>query len=426
MLRLAWNKPGLLYKALAMPDYRISHPSKKLRGRLLLPGSKSESNRLLILKALYAPNIELAGLSESSDTQVLLKALENFEYNSQLNIKDAGTAMRFLTAFLAIQDGEWTLSGTARMHQRPIGTLVEALNALGAKIEYLEEEGYPPLKIKGAKLKGSEIWVDASQSSQFISALMLIAPSLPQGLSIKFKGASVSAPYIYLTANIMRSLGFQVYVLGDEVRLDPQSLDNPPTKHTIEPDWSAVSYWFSALSLAQEGELYFPGFREISFQGDSILHQFYAPLGVEQFFIGSGMRIRKSALIPAPPRINLLANPDLAQSLVPAYAAKEIGIEFQGLQTLRIKETDRIQALIKELTKLGVSINLEGDNLLLGSGFKAKEVQIESYKDHRMAMGFLALALLHPIIIKDVDVVQKSYPQFWEHCRLLGFEIEEI
>ncbi len=410
-----------------MANYRISHPTKVLRGRLPLPGSKSETNRLLILRALYFPNLEIAGFSESRDSFILREILENFQVQDQLDVKDAGTAMRFTCAFLAAQEkGEWILSGTDRMHQRPIGTLVKALQSIGANIEYLQQDGYPPLRIKGAKLRGGEIEVSAVESSQFISALMMIAPRLEKGLSIKFKGASVSAPYIYLTSNIMRSLGMEVYVLGDELRVPQQSPTETSKVYKIEPDWSAASYWFAALALADEGELYLPGFKEHSLQGDSVAASFFAPLGVEQFYIGSGIRLRKAEPTPSPTQINLLANPDLAQSIAPAYAAKGVSISLKGLQTLRLKETDRIMALEKELSKFGLNLTSQEDRLDISGPFLNGEQEIDTYSDHRMAMGFLPLALLGPIIIKDIEVVQKSYPQFWDHCRELGFVLEEV
>lgn len=410
-----------------MANYRISHPTKVLRGRLRLPGSKSETNRLLILKELYFPDMEIEGISESRDSRLMQEALSAYSREAQIDVQDAGTAMRFLTAFLASQEeGEWNLSGSARMHQRPIGTLVEALRSLGADIHYLEEEGFPPLMIRGKRLKGGEIEVETSQSSQFISALMMIAPHLENGLSIKFKGASVSAPYLYLTANIMRSLSFQVFVLGDEVRVPQQEPLTSPSKYSVEPDWSAASYWFSALALAEKGELYLPGFKEFSLQGDSVVAQYFAPLGVEQLYIGSGIRIRKSSIIPAPKQINLLANPDLAQSIVPAYAAKEVAMVFKGLQTLKIKETDRILALQQELEKFGAGLQVDNQSIILKLGFQPNTVHVETYKDHRMAMGFLPLALLHPIVIQDIEVVEKSYPQFWDHCQELGFVLDEV
>lgn len=410
-----------------MADYRIHHPTKKLRGMLRLPGSKSESNRLLILKELYQPKLELKGLSESRDTLLMQKALKEYLETDQIDVQDAGTAMRFLLAFLAAQaTGEWVLSGTPRMHQRPIAVLVEALRKLGAKIDYLQEEGYPPLRIKGQSLRGGELWIDASLSSQYISALMMIAPRLAEGLSLKFRGASVSAPYIFLTANLMRSLGFTVFTLGDEVRVPPQTYSAGQKDYQVEADWSAASYWFAALSLAEEGEIYLPGFKQHSFQGDAILSQFFAPLGVEQVFIGSGIRIRKAEPFPARRSLNLVANPDLAQSLAPAYAAHGVPIELKGLQTLRIKETDRLEALKNELQKFGVTVKLEGNNLTLSGSFKSSFQSIESYDDHRMAMGFLPLALKHEVLIRNAAVVEKSYPQFWDHCRELGFEIQSL
>ncbi len=410
-----------------MADLRLSHPSKVLRGALALPGSKSENNRLLILRALYAPHLELKGESNSRDSRLLRNALDDFQHRSEIDVQDAGTAMRFLTAFLAMQpQGEWVLKGSARMHERPIGVLVDALKSLDAKVEYLGKEGYPPLRIEGTEMKGGELWIDASLSSQFISALMMIAPRLEGGLSLKFKGASVSAPYIYLTASIMRQWGFKVVILGDEVRVPEQSIKVALHDYQVEPDWSAASYWFSALAIAEKGELYLPGFKEISFQGDSVLGQFYAPLGVEQIFIGSGIRLRKTNSTPVPKQINLLANPDLAQSLAPAYAALGKQVQFKGLQTLKLKETDRLVALGQELAKFGMEPEISDSSFLVRGKFSSAERRIKTYQDHRMAMGFMPLALLQPLIIEDAEVVEKSYPGFWDDCRKLGFKVEEL
>ncbi|WP_421750478.1 3-phosphoshikimate 1-carboxyvinyltransferase [Croceimicrobium sp.] len=409
-----------------MAKLRLSHPTGKLRGRIQLPGSKSESNRFLLLKALYAPNLPLSGLSDSGDTEILQRLLNDYQNQLELNAGDAGTAMRFFTAFLAAQEGEWTLDGSERMRERPIAPLVKALRELGAEIEYPDQEGYPPLKIKGRNLKGGLLHIDASLSSQYLSALMMIAPSLEQGLEMRWDGQPVSMPYIYLTANCMRRMGFKVFVLGNEVRIPPQFKPELPKQIAVEPDWSAASYWLAMAALAQDAEIYLPGFRQYSMQGDSIVAQLMAPLGVEQTFIGSGIRIHKAAPLPVPAQLNLLDTPDLSQSLIPAYAAKGKQLQFCGLQTLRIKETDRIAALQNELQKFGEACAVGNDFLHLKGGFRASFQSIATYGDHRMAMGFAALALLHPIAIENPEVVTKSYPAFWEHCKVLGFVVEEL
>ncbi len=405
-----------------MNRLRLSHPTGILRGKLRLPGSKSESNRLLILKELFAPDARIEGLSDSQDTHYLQKALKLYSSEEHLDIGDAGTAMRFLTAFLSTKEGEWVLSGSDRMHERPIGVLVEALRSLGASIQYLGEEGYPPLRIQGSTLEGGLLKIDAAVSSQFISALMMIAPTLKQGLEIKLEGSPVSMPYLQLTANLMRQMGFPVFILGDEIRVPAHQIDTLPRKLRVEPDWSAASYWFAMAVLAKEAEIYLPAFKQYSLQGDSIVQQYFAPLGVDQVFLGSGIRVHKAEPFPAPKQINLIHNPDLAQSLVPIYTALNQPMHFSGLQTLRIKETDRIGALAKELAKFGAIISSTEDTINTSSGFKAQSALIDTYGDHRMAMGLAPLALLAPIEINNPEVVSKSYPGFWEDCREMGFE----
>lgn len=409
-----------------MSKLRISHPTGILRGRLELPGSKSESNRLLILQALYAPELVLNGLSESNDTQVLVAALSDYKSQTKLNIGDAGTAMRFLTAFLSSQKGTWELDGSKRMRERPIGVLVEAFRHLGAQIEYLNQEGFPPLLIKGSQLSGGLLNIDAGISSQFLSALMMIAPGMEQGLELRWKGAAVSTPYLYLTANLMRRMGFKVFFLANEIRIPAQNLAEPAPSQNVEPDWSAASYWFAAAALAQEAEIYLPGFKEYSLQGDSIVAQHMGPLGLEQIFIGGGIRIRKAAPFAPRAEINLLNCPDLAQSIVPAYAASGLRSKFHGLQTLRIKETDRLLALKQELSKFSTDLEIDEDSLTLGSGYRPTDVEIETYGDHRMAMGFMPLALQASLLIHQPEVVAKSYPSFWEDCKKMGFRLEEL
>lgn len=410
-----------------MKRLRISHPSGILRGRLELPGSKSETNRLLILRELYQANAEIKGLSDSEDSKVLVKALASYREEQHLNVGDAGTAMRFMCAFLASREGSWTLDGSARMRERPIQVLVEALRQLGAKIEYLGAEGYPPLKIEGKPMQGGLIRIDAGVSSQYLSALMMIAPSFEQGLELKLEGHPVSMPYLQLTANLMRRLGLPVFILGDEIRIPRHQISPERGAWRVEPDWSAASYWFAMASMAKEAEIYLPGFQEHSFQGDSIVQQLLAPLGVDQVFLGGGIRVHKAESFPHPERINLIHNPDLAQSLVPAYAAFGKELKVIGLQTLRIKETDRILALAQELAKFDLELVTEQDALLIkASTPRFGQQEIATYGDHRMAMGLSCYALMSPVVIQDPDVVNKSYPQFWKHCATLGFEIEYL
>lgn len=403
-------------------QYKLSHPDQRLVGRVQIPGSKSESNRVLILKQLYFPQLEIKGLSDSGDTRSMLNCLN--DQGNFIHVGDAGTAMRFLTAYFAIcHDDENVLMGTARMHERPIGVLVNALRELGAEIRYLEKEGYPPIKIYGKKLAGGEVSLDSGISSQYISALMLIAPALEQGLKIRLRGLSVSAPYIYLTANLMRRLGFTVKVTSDEVVI-PAGVPAPPASFQVEPDWSSASYWFLLSLLARESEIYLPGFLQNSMQGDAGVCGYFEPLGVTAHFIGAGFRLQKQLQKPEVARINLLHHPDLAQTMAVAYAALNIPAEIKGLQSLRIKETDRLSALRMELAKTGARLDIGDDFIKIHSGIQfLKGVEFDTYGDHRMAMALAPLALVDEIVIKNPEVVVKSYPSFWHDLRAVGFNL---
>lgn len=410
-----------------MAKLQLHHPSGVLIGKLAVPGSKSESNRLLILRESYAPQLRLLGLSDSGDTQRLSDALAGFRQKaSHYDLADAGTAMRFSLAFLAGQKGgPYVLDGSPRMRERPIGPLVEALRHLGAQIRYLGSEGFPPLAVEGGGLSSAELAIDGSQSSQFASALMMLGPSLPQGLSLRFRGFAVSTPYLYLTAHLMRRLGLSVQMSADTVRLAPLAPDfAPPEEIAVEPDWSSASYWFLAALLAQKAEIYLPGFREHSLQGDSFVANLFAPLGVESHFIGSGYRLRKKGPPPREFQANLIHNPDLAPSLAVAMAAQNICGRISGLQTLRIKESDRIAALATELRKTGAEIESGPDYLEIKRGVqKVAGLHFETYQDHRMAMALAPLALLGPISIAEPSVVQKSYGSYWEALDLLKFKL---
>jgi 3-phosphoshikimate 1-carboxyvinyltransferase len=412
-----------------MDRIRITHPTKKIRARPEIPGSKSETNRVLILKELYFPYLELQGASSSNDSLVLGACLKSYRKTKHLNVEDAGTAMRFLCAFLAAQkSGFWILDGSKRMRERPISLLVSTLRQMGAKIEYLQKEGYPPLEIRGTQLKGGEYAIDGRVSSQFISALMMIGPCLAEGLLLRLKGFSVSTPYIHLTANIMRRLGLGVVVLGDEVKVSPLNRSVPlEANFKVEPDWSAASYWFLIVLLAEEAEVYLPGFKQYSLQGDSVVANLFAPLGVDAHFIGPGFRLSKSSTSKETLNLNLVQNPDLAQSFAVAAAVKLKTANIKGLQTLRIKETDRLVALQNELAKIDAKLEIGEDFLRLIRVAKTWEtVTFETYKDHRMAMALAPLALLSPIVIEDPEVVRKSYPNFWEDLLAAGFEIKKL
>ncbi len=406
-----------------MSRIRLSHPSQKLTGRIAISGSKSESNRALVLKHLFLPGLEIRNLSDSQDTQVMQAALE--KGTGTINIGDAGTAMRFLTAFFSVkQHAEVVLSGSPRMHERPIGVLVDALRAMGADIRYKGEPGFPPLVIKGKTLERESIAVSGGISSQFISALMLVAPRLSKGLTIYIKGFSVSAPYIYLTASIMNRLGFYVRIKGEEVYIEP-FVPGTPGELVVEPDWSSASYWYSMALLAREAELFLPYFREVSMQGDAAVRGIFDSLGVLTIGLGNGFRLKKGKRQKQDVlRVDLLHTPDIAQTLAVALAAIGQRAELTGLQTLRIKETDRLVALKKELEKCGAHISITDNSLCIEKGIAPLDTPVfDTWGDHRMAMALAPLALLGPIEINHPEVVKKSYPAFWNDLERVGFEI---
>lgn len=396
---------------------------------LQLSGSKSESNRALLLQAFF-PELQIKNLSTADDTLLLQRALQSEE--ATIDIHHAGTAMRFLTAYFATQVGrEVLLTGSARMKERPIHLLVEALQRLGADIRYGERVGFPPLYIKGVALSEKEVRIRGDVSSQFLSALLLIAPSLPNGLTLILEGKLTSMPYLKMTVSFLQ------YCLGKEVVqwegnvLKVASHINKPLKNNIwevESDWSSASYWFSFVALSPIGtQLTLTHFKEDSLQGDSALPELYKHFGVSTTFKGSTMNIEKTAL-PHSTRLELQLNdtPDIAQTI--AVTALGLGLEthLSGLHTLKIKETDRLQALQTEMTKLGATVNITDESLhLVPCNHLREGVPIATYNDHRMAMAFAPLMLKTPIVIENKEVVSKSYPAFWEQVeQVLGIRFQ--
>ncbi|MFN4299573.1 MAG: 3-phosphoshikimate 1-carboxyvinyltransferase [Thermaurantimonas sp.] len=406
---------------------KVSHPTGRLIGRIPLPGSKSESNRLLILSALYPGTIQISGLSNADDTQLLSEILAAQRYQGRVDCRMAGTAFRFLTAFYAATPGTHVrLTGSERMLERPVGHLVDALRQLGADIRYLGREGFPPLEIRGRRLNGHQVAIDGTTSSQFITALMLIGCTLPSGLRIHIRGYPVSVPYIYLTASTLYQAGLKVDIRLPEIILYPSR----PTKSRVhvEPDWSAASYWYLMALLSRQAELFLPGLRIPSMQGDSVVRGYFDALGVETVFLGAGIRIfKKSSEKSLLHHINLRDTPDLAQTLAVALAATGHSSCLTGLDTLPIKETDRIRALASELTHCGADVEGSTNQLTIHKGIDLREnLQIHTYGDHRMAMAFAPLALIRPIAIENPAVVTKSYPTFWHDLSRLGFNLEFI
>lgn len=392
---------------------------------LRITGSKSESNRLLILKALY-PQIQIENVSESDDTKVLQKALRR--ERGTLDVHHAGTAMRFLTAYLATKAGsDVILTGSERMQERPIGILVEALRSLGADIDYLKEDGFPPLRIQGRSLVKNEVMISAQTSSQYISALMLIAPSLPQGLIIHLTGEITSVPYITMTLSLLERLGIESSYKRNRITLFPKPSLKPITL-TVESDWSSASYFYSIVALSEGMTLKLFNFREQSLQGDASLSELYKSLGVKTTFIAEEQAIILSRLsdfkLPGQIDWNLIDTPDIAQTIAVTCFGLGVGCTLTGLHTLKIKETDRLLALQCELQKMGATVEVTDNSLLLHpSPFIKADVSIETYHDHRMAMAFAPMALRTSLKILDANVVSKSFPTYWDNLKSLGFSI---
>ncbi|MGI9526881.1 MAG: 3-phosphoshikimate 1-carboxyvinyltransferase [Weeksellaceae bacterium] len=401
----------------------VSRSDAEVFGEIHLTGSKSESNRWLILQALYGDHLTIHNLSNAHDTQVLKDALKSKE--NQIDVGHAGTAMRFLTSYLASQQGkEVVLTGSSRMQERPIGSLVDALQSLGADITYLKAEGFPPLLIKGKSLMGEHVSVQADLSSQYISSLLLIASSLPNGLSIYFKGALTSRPYVEMTVAQLESLGIRAEWIDNGIKVYPQQ-EIKSQEVFVESDWSAASYWYSIATLSEKCDLKLKILQKESLQGDAVLKDIYAKyFGIETNTVDKGIQLSKIEDFNFSEFIELDLNncPDIAQTIIVTCAGLGIKARLTGLHTLKVKETDRLVALKNELQKIGVETSIDNDSIeiLSFSSFSAIPV-IETYQDHRMAMSFAPLALKFPIQINEEEVVAKSYPNFWKDLETLGF-----
>ena len=393
-----------------------------LKAKIAVTGSKSETNRLLLLQALF-PNITLTNTSNSDDSEVMQKALKGNE--EIIDIHHAGTAMRFLSAYFATQEGrEVVLTGSSRMQERPIKVLVEAIAQLGAKITYEKEVGYPPIRINGQKITASKVNMAANVSSQYISALLLIAPKLENGLELVLEGEITSVPYIKMTLALLNDLDIQTSFEGNVIKVFPKQ-EVETKEMVVESDWSSASYFFSLVALADEASISLTSYKENSLQGDSALVEIYKQMGVVSHFENNVLCLSKMPNFK-PETLNLELNntPDIAQTIVVTCLGLGIGCYLTGLHTLKIKETDRLEALRIELTKLGGNISVTNDSLTLIPSSKINHnVKIATYNDHRMAMAFAPLALKVPIIIENADVVSKSYPDFWEDMKSLGFII---
>ena len=408
--------------------YQLTAP-KTLQGTIHLPASKSISNRALILRALAHGTSPIENLADCDDTMVIINAFE--KDGDVIDIKAAGTAMRFLTAFYSTQPGSHILTGTERMKQRPISILVDALRQLGAQIDYMEKEGFPPLRITGRKLQSKELTLPGDVSSQYISALLMIAPTLSNGLILKLTGHVTSLPYIDMTLQLMREFGASANRSENPhpMQLEVKSGGYRDIPYIIENDWSAASYWYEMVALSNDPQatITLPHLKRESTQGDCKGAELFKLLGVYTEYTESGITIYKQGELPQRLDADLRKMPDLAQTFVVTCCLLGIPLRFTGLHTLRIKETDRISALINELHKLGFVLYAEGDDVLRWDGDRCQAEDnpvIATYDDHRMAMAFAPIALkVKSIVIEHPEVVSKSYPHYWEDLQLVGFDI---
>ena len=403
--------------------YRLSAPSA-IKATIQLPASKSISNRALIINALAESNCTPDNLSDCDDTRVMIKALTQDE--ETIDIMAAGTAMRFLTAYLSVTPGERIITGTTRMQQRPIQILVNALRELGAEINYINNEGFTPLRIKGTELKGNEITLKGNVSSQYISALLMIAPALKNGLVLHLSGEIISRPYINLTLQLMQDFGAKAaWTSSDSISVAPQPYTSIP--FTVESDWSAASYWYQIAALSPKTEIELLGLFRNSYQGDSRGAEVFSRLGITTEFTTKGVKLKKTGKAPKRLEEDFIDIPDLAQTFVVTCALMNIPFRFTGLQSLKIKETDRIAALRNELKKLGYLIEEENDSVLMWNGERCEPEEtpvIATYEDHRMAMAFAPAIICHPTMqIADPQVVTKSYPGYWKDLKQAGFQI---
>lgn len=406
---------------------------KVLKGNVVLPLSKSECNRLLIIGALTGLHDRLPEISDANDSQRLFALLNKCKGKGDDNVYDcgpAGTTMRFLTAYFATLQGTRVLTGSSRMLKRPLGILVDALRQLGAQIKYLGEEGFAPIEVTGANLKGGQIELDGSVSSQFVTALVLIAPTLHNGLVIRFKGPVASMPYIIMTLRIMER--FHVFGIcnGDTLSVSNQKylVDDAARQFKVEADWSAASYCYGLAAIAEEADIFMEGLHENSLQGDSVCALVFPFLGVSTTYENGGVRITKNHYAPLSFGFDFEDCPDIVQTCAVVAAAKKIPLLMRGLNTLRVKETDRIQALVTELKKVGVGCSEPGRGILEINSFSGQtenDVVIETYEDHRMAMAFAPLAILNPRLqMREANVVVKSWPKFWDELKKLGATIK--
>ncbi|WP_298900230.1 3-phosphoshikimate 1-carboxyvinyltransferase [uncultured Psychroserpens sp.] len=405
---------------------KLHKSSIRNTSHITITGSKSESNRLLLLKALY-PELEIDNISNSDDSKVMQKALDSVD--DVIDIHHAGTAMRFLTAYFAQQMGrEVILTGSQRMKERPIEILVDALNQLGADISYLETHGCPPLKIKGKYLVKNKVTLKSNVSSQYISALLLIASGLENGLELTLDGEITSIPYINMTLNLLNQLGIKTTFENQIISVKPKTNDLNSRHVTVESDWSSASYFYSIVALSPvDTEIQLTAYKKESLQGDAVLANIYRTFGVQTTFENKSIRLKKVEEIQEKAvAFQLNKSPDIAQTIAVTCLGLGVNCHLSGLHTLKIKETDRLVALQNELEQLNAKVDISEDTLeLYATAHIKKDVTIKTYNDHRMAMAFAPLALKTSLYIEDFMVVSKSYPTFWEDLKTLGFKISK-
>ncbi len=410
----------------------LSKPEKNISGTVRLTGSKSESNRALILNALSKGSVAVENLSSADDTKTLFGILEELKADSEklkvasVDVGPAGTAMRFLTSYFTVTGQEVVLTGTKRMKERPIGLLVEALESLGANIEYVENEGFPPLKFnKGFRQKQKNIQLKGDVSSQYITSLLLVAPTLSLGLELEIAGELTSRPYVEMTLAMLKDCGISYTWTGNKISISNQEYN--ASTLTVEPDWSAASYWYSIAALSNEASIDLPYLKQNSLQGDSAIAEIMESFGISSEFYDTGVKLTKTSGTVTQTSFDFKDCPDLAQTVVVCCAALGHNATFTGLETLKIKETDRVKALQNELAKIGVKFTEDNKTYVLncsGLSFPDK-VSIGTYEDHRMAMAFAPLALkVGEVEIEDRKVVGKSYPSFWEDLESVGFMLK--
>jgi 3-phosphoshikimate 1-carboxyvinyltransferase len=406
-------------------NIQIQKSSIKQQSAITITGSKSESNRLLLLQALF-PTIGIQNISNADDAVLMQKALSSD--SDVIDIHHAGTAMRFLTAFLATQEGrDVTLTGSLRMQERPIKVLVDALRQLGADISYNKNEGFPPLHIKGKGLAKHKVSIKANVSSQYISALLLIAPSLKNGLELTLEGEITSIPYIKMTLGLLNQLGIETSFQENSITVQPVSKGISPITLTVESDWSSASYFYSIVALSNIGtQITLLSYKENSLQGDSVLAEIYKEFGVVTTFNNNSITLKKASENNNSKAFNLINCPDVAQTIAVTCLGLGIDCRLEGLHTLKIKETDRLVALKTEIEKFGTHVSITNHSLSM-SNIKPlnNHIDVETYKDHRMAMAFAPLGLKTNLTIIKAEVVSKSYPDFWKDLAQLDFSLKE-